>query len=839
MPRKLTREQAIKIREKRDAEDPCLHYVAPVTLQRAGECVSRYICIKSVNQLGKTAFLQYITASVLRGKNKNWAAFGPVKILLVIPKRAQAAEVWGSRLLKACELFGPMGKHPWIPKREVSKVYNSYSPAGPYPGKIMLKNGSSLVTILSGDPNSWKGLEGMTFDLVIRDEVAGNENLGDELQPRLLASRTRALSGLQPWGGIMLWAATETKHNEEWLTFKQKAVDGIEEYAFFNPQPAEADLYVSMKAREEMKNTMSEKSYRIRGSGTLDAGDLVRIFVKQWDDKRHVLPQDYVIKDDDTIHIAWDPGVQHPTGIVISAISRDAPNQIKVVKVFEHSNETVDYDVECIHSFLLGRRIAAFAYDWAAKASHKHAPSLLNTLIAAMDAKGYVPLAGYIQADKRVEPGIDSVRHYLDPKPFDPSATPLLVLNPSQESGCPLLRGQIMGYCKTEPTAGSPGKIVKKNDDALDCLPAGTLIAAEFGEVPIERIRVGDMVWTRAGLRRVSDAWCSSGSSPIVSVTVNGAELRATPGHLIWTHGDTWKRMDKLTHGDTLRVCQTSSSSRASNTMRGTGDAPVASVTAGASYYTGASGSLSTDQYRTGWSSTTKTVIAATTTLPTWSACPLPTTAAIMALSQPGLSTLTKSAILRSNGTDRRRASPGTQATEGTPTQSGSYRNRSASNAKQSSHRSTLGVGASALTHARPSGADTPESTMSRASARSAAHCSRPTSTPSEHDASPVAQPCEPARVYDLTVEGEHEFFANGVLVHNCLRYQVRTFPYWSAAYCCGPTTFAAPFPLQADPFRVNSPKLPQTPLELRIELSKKLSNRTRSSVMQMYGPKR
>ena len=27
------------------------------------------------------------------------------------------------------------------------------------------------------------------------------------------------------------------------------------------------------------------------------------------------------------------------------------------------------------------------------------------------------------------------------------------------------------------------------------------------------------------------------------------------------------------------------------------------------------------------------------------------------------------------------------------------------------------------------------------------------------------------APVYDLTVEGAHEFFANGVLVHNCLRY--------------------------------------------------------------------
>jgi len=414
--------------------------------------------------------MQYLTASILRNKNESWKHDQPVKILLVIPKRAQAAEVWGARLLKASELFGPMGKFPWIPKREIAKVYNSYSPAGPYPGKIILKNGSELITILSGDPNSWKGLEGMTFDLVVRDEVAGSENLGDELQPRLLASRTRALAGLQPWGGVMIWSATETKHNEEWLAFKQRCIDGHADHAYFKPAPEEAEAYISMKAREEMRGSMSAKSYRIRGTGTLDAGDLVRIFVQQWDDKRHLLAADYKVRDDDTIVLGWDPGVQHPTGIVIAALTRDAPNQLKVVKVFEHSNETVDYDVECIHSFLLGRRIACFVYDWAAKASHKHAPSLLHTLIAKMDAKGYSPLAGYIQADKRVEPGIDSVRSSLDPHPFNKTATPLLVLNPSNESGGPLLRGQIMGYCKTEPTAGSPGKIVKKNDDALDSL---------------------------------------------------------------------------------------------------------------------------------------------------------------------------------------------------------------------------------------------------------------------------------------------------------------------------------------------------------------------------------
>jgi hypothetical protein len=421
-----------------------------------------------VHNCGKTSWMQSVAAAVLRNRSDNWVNVRPVRVLLVIPTRAQAADVWTRRMLKECGLYGKYGKFPWLPEREILHVTHSHSPAGPYASKIIMKNGNEMITILSGVPNSWKALEGMTFDMVIRDEVAGTENLGDELQPRLLASRTRALGGLQPWGGVMLWSATETKYNEEWLAFKGRALDAIPDHVYFKPEPEEAEAYISMAAREEMRKSMSEKSYKIRGEGSLDAGDLVRIFVKQWDDKRHVLPADYRLKEDDNIMIGWDPGVHHPTGIVIFALTRDQPNQLKTVKCFRHTNESIDYDVECIHSFLLGRRLAGFVYDWAAKASHKHAPSLLHSMISAMDAKGYVPMGGYIQADKRVEPGIDTFRHYLDPNPFDAHAMPLLVLNPSQESGCQMLRSEIMGYCKTEPTGTSPGKIVKKNDDLMD-----------------------------------------------------------------------------------------------------------------------------------------------------------------------------------------------------------------------------------------------------------------------------------------------------------------------------------------------------------------------------------
>ncbi len=501
---------------------------------------------------GKTAWMQYIVASALRNRNTNWVNARPIRVLLVIPTRAQAADVWGNRMLKASGLFGAMGKHPWIPAREIKRTYNSFSPAGPYPGKIVMKNGNELITILSGVPNSWKALEGITVDMVIRDEVAGTENLGDELQPRLLASRTRALAGMQPWGGVMIWAATETKYNEEWLLYKGRALDGQPDHVYFKPEPEEAEAYISMKAREEMRNSMSEKSYKIRGAGSLDAGDLVRIFVKQWDDKRHMQATDYVIKDSDNIMIGWDPGTHHPTGIVIAAISKDAACQIKVVKCFRHTNESIEFDAERIHSFLLGRKIAGFVYDWAAKAAHKGQPSLLHLMIAALEAKGYVPLAGYIQADKRVEPGINSFRHYLDPNPFDSTVQPLFVVNSSPESGGQMLRSEIMGYCKTEPTGTSPGKIVKKNDDL--CFVAQTMVRmADYSQKPIIDVIAGDMVATPIGPRKVIRSWMSSASAHVSTyTTMAGRSVTCTPGHRFWVNSSEWLPISGISRHDKL-----------------------------------------------------------------------------------------------------------------------------------------------------------------------------------------------------------------------------------------------------------------------------------------------
>ena len=290
MPRKLTPEAARALLDKRKSRDPLEHYVPIPTFQECSKEKARFICIQAPNQVGKSIYLAFIAASLLRGRHPHLPYFGASKGLLVIPSRAQAAEIYGVRLLKKSELAGPMQDYPFLPKHDIDRIDWAVSPVGRYPGKITMRDGSTMMVVLSGDPNSWKRLEGMTFDWVIRDEVAGSENMGNELVPRLVASHSRTLSGQQPWGGRMWWAATETKFNEEWNDFKTRCKSSVEDHAIYNPKPEEARAYVSMEARQAMSTTMSASAYKIRGTGEMDAGDLVQIYGKQWDDKRHMLP---------------------------------------------------------------------------------------------------------------------------------------------------------------------------------------------------------------------------------------------------------------------------------------------------------------------------------------------------------------------------------------------------------------------------------------------------------------------------------------------------------------------------------------------------------------------
>lgn len=85
--------------------------------------------------------------------------------------------------------------------------------------------------------------------------------------------------------------------------------------------------------------------------------------------------------------------------------------------------------------------------------------------------------------------------------------------------------------------------------------------------------------------------------------------------------------------------------------------------------------------------------------------------------------------------------------------------------------------------------------------------------------------------VYDITVEGEHEFFANGVLVHNCastLVYMVRKAQQIEFARPHPPDHLTREFPAGAQVIE-RMPWQPKMPHELELD-------RVRSHLHGQYG---
>lgn len=99
-------------------------------------------------------------------------------------------------------------------------------------------------------------------------------------------------------------------------------------------------------------------------------------------------------------------------------------------------------------------------------------------------------------------------------------------------------------------------KFLKKDDHGFDaCLVPGTMVATPDGDVPIEDVRAGDMVLTRAGARRVEQAWMTSPDAPVLRVTTSdGRTITGTGNHLV-NANNGWKRLDALTYGDIPAEC--------------------------------------------------------------------------------------------------------------------------------------------------------------------------------------------------------------------------------------------------------------------------------------------
>lgn len=345
---------------------------------------------------------------------------------------------------------------------------------------------------------------------------------------------------------------------------------------------------------------------------------------------------------------------------------------------------------------------------------------------------------------------------------------------------------------------------VKAFDDA--CFIAGTFISTDTGKKPIESIKIGDIVLTRNGYREVEACGITSKSSEVKTVILeDGNSISATRNHPIFVIGKGFIPLDTIRYGDFL-LCE-NTEQRTSRKLNSMGFClediqPLKILHTRTITHQGAltnieelscstrkSGSLITGSSQMDITSTIKTETPSTTPSKILNASHKRST--FVNICNLGLKTrkhlknygniAIPSGHLQKNGIHQRRAACGIPTTESRHLNHGSLLPKSAISVERNLRISREDQALDFVqTHVSPNGEDIQELITKLGYVNNAGKNLRLINTTKPYVARRVVgvfTDGKKAKVYNLAVKGSHEYFANGVLSHNCdaLRYGIFT----------------------------------------------------------------
>jgi PBSX family phage terminase large subunit len=461
--------------------------------------------------------------------------------------------------------------------------------------------------------------------------------------------------------------------------------------------------------------------------------------------------------------------------------------------------------------------------DWAKEINRYSQGEQIEWTVADWDAEDRATLAAEgiwtRAATKSVKPGIEAVQLRLrkagDGKPrlfimkgCTVERDPRLIEAKKPASTAEEFGGYV--WAPPLPNRAPKEEPLKINDHG--CFVAGTLIETDEEPRPIEWMRSGDRVLTREGYCCVLEAGLTNSLASVYEVKFsNGESLTGTGNHPIWTDNRGFIALRALRYGDTMRLastykepvsCQcestknpTSLSSRESvfvdTPMQRIGQSDLTSfqATCTASEVSGGctkkSGRAVAGTFLRGMLSTTRMKTPWTTVSTIWSALRKRITLSITRCSvrkrksggeQTWIILLAKRLL---NGIDLRTERLGTKFLEGQAGLIGNPGNTSASSVvMNTSHLSTQARIDFAQTIANRNRGDYQGSMTFLSNVPFAERYLEQTGMGRPGSSVPVVvlsvrEASEMMPVFNLKVESNPEYFANGVLVHNCdaLRY--------------------------------------------------------------------
>jgi hypothetical protein len=404
-----------------------------------------------------------------------------------------------------------------------------------------------------------------------------------------------------------------------------------------------------------------------------------------------------------------------------------------------------------------------------------------------------------LPAIKNIDLGVDAVRKHLTISPIL-GKPKLYVLDT-----CARLRMEFETWAHPTNKDGTPNldDYGDGPDEALDCFIKGTQISTPEGDVPIETIKVGDFVLTTEGYKPVVLTWQSP--KPVCQIDLSdGRSLHGTLTHPVYVDGSGWNALDSTRYGDTL-VASTpykekfqwqSLSPWSTEALSFAATQTLAKLATGIilrraleigslelMLCTDKSGRTPMEKFLWAITSTIRTRIPSITDSQIWSVC----LQACMYVSmlQLGLrhncrhfgSMQSVSDHWQSPGMVLQKGERGMRSIHETSWMDGCFDLGSVTTVDRSSKFSIKGQPSFAPTSVRQRVADAVEQMTLRETVATAENASWPISTV-RHGSVPVRvvgkrDGVETQVVYNLTVAECPEYFANGVLVHNCTRYAV------------------------------------------------------------------
>lgn len=328
--------------------------------------------------------------------------------------------------------------------------------------------------------------------------------------------------------------------------------------------------------------------------------------------------------------------------------------------------------------------------------------------------------------------------------------------------------------------------------DIMDqCVAEGTMIATASGEVPIEEIGPSDFIWTRQGLFPILRAWCTGEHSQTYAVDLDdGTAIEATSNHPVWIEGAGWQKIQAIDVGASLSLLcwkplsWTGSSGGDTQTQRpkntdGTLRRPLETSWSNSIATFGKHASAPS---RKGTLSTTETGMPLITTSRILSASRTQNTADYMqstetSAPQPSWKPWQKRRSLAAPGMQRKQGKSFTSTTGHTPQAAKNQSSRFASTAENRlcGTRTPSGLFVLSTAETSPTGYAIQRHTSERTSPRHANSVDA-TTRPQTSGFGFVLKAVRVSRigpsavqpVWNLTVDGPPEYFANGILVHNC-----------------------------------------------------------------------